>query len=78
MTAISLTLPADLLVASTRGAAALRVSRAEYMRRAIELMNRETAARTRAERLTAASRRVRGESLRVNAEFAAVERDVDA
>ncbi len=78
MAAISLKLPDDLLEASSRCAEALRVSRAEYIRRAIERMNRETSARVRAERLAAASRRVRGESMRVNAEFAAVEGDVDA
>ena len=78
MTAISLKLPDDLLEASSRGAEALGVSRAEYIRRAIERMNRETAARARAERLATASRRVRKESMRVNAEFAAVEREIDA
>jgi metal-responsive CopG/Arc/MetJ family transcriptional regulator len=78
MTAISLKLPDDLLETSARCAEALRVSRAEYIRRAIERMNRETTARMRAERLAVASRRVRRESMRVNAEFAAVERDVDA
>ena len=78
MTAISLKLPDDLLEASTRGAEALGVSRAEYIRRAIERMNRETTARMHAERLADASRRVRKESMRVNAEFAAVEDDVDA
>jgi hypothetical protein len=42
---------------------------------AIRRMNRKTAARRRAERLAEVSKRVRGESMRVNAEFAAVERD---
>jgi len=41
-------------------------------------MNRDTRARARAQRLGDASRKVRGESMRVNAEFAAIERDVDA
>jgi hypothetical protein len=38
-------------------------------------MNRKTAARLRADRLAEVSERVRGESMRVNAEFAAIERD---
>jgi hypothetical protein len=76
--AISLTLPEALLEASGRCADALRLTRAEYMRRALEQMNRETRARLRARRLRDASRKVRGESMRVNAEFAAVEQDVDA
>jgi hypothetical protein len=41
-------------------------------------MNRRTAARLRAERLAEVSKRVREESMRVNAEFAAIERDPDA
>ena len=78
MAAISLKLSEDLLEASGRCADALHLTRAEYMRRALEEMNRETRARLRARRLGAASRKVRGESMRVNAEFAAIERDVDA
>ncbi len=78
MTAISLKLPDELVEASSRCAHALHLSRAEYIRRAIEQMNRDTSLRLRAERLAAASRRVRDESMRVNAEFAAIERDPDA
>jgi len=77
MAAISLKLPADLLEASGRCADALRLTRAAYMRRALEEMNRETRALLRARRLRDASRKVRGESMRVNAEFAAIEHDVD-
>jgi metal-responsive CopG/Arc/MetJ family transcriptional regulator len=77
MTAISLKLPAELLRASSRCADARKLSRAEYIRRAIERMNAETEARLRAERLAAVSRKVRGESMRVNAEFAAIERDFE-
>ena len=78
MSAISLKLPDDLLEASKRCAAALRLSRAAYIRRAVERMNRETQARLRARRLADASRRVRAGSMKVNAEFAAVERAPDA
>lgn len=78
MAAISLKLPEDLLEASGRCAEAPRLTRAEYMRRALEAMNRETRAALRARRLGAASRKVRGESMKVNAEFAAIERDIDA
>jgi hypothetical protein len=41
-------------------------------------MNRETAAAMRVQRLAEASRKVRKESMRVNAEFAAIERGPDA
>ena len=78
MGAISLKLADDLVKASGECARALRLSRAEYIRRAIERMNRETRAQLRAKRLAAVSRKVRSESMRVNAEFAAVERDPDA
>jgi hypothetical protein len=61
-----------------RFATALRVSRAAYVRTAVERMNRETRAQLRAKRLAEASRNVRKESMRVNAEFAAIERDPDA
>jgi predicted transcriptional regulator len=76
--AISLKLRNDLLRRSDRMARALGLPRAEYIRQAIERMNRETEARLRAERLARASRKVRGESMAVNAEFAAIENDPDA
>jgi len=78
MESISLKLPADLLEASRRHARALGIPHADYIRRAIESMNREAEARARAERMARASRKVRKESMRVNAEFAAIERDSDA
>ena len=78
MGAVSLKLPDELLEASGRCADALRISRAEYMRRAIERMNKETQERLRAKRLAAASYKVREESMKVNAEFALIEQDPDA
>lgn len=78
MGAISLKLPDSLLKASGKCARALRVSRAEYIRRAIEQMNRATRSELRAKRLAAVSKKVRKESMRVNTEFAAIEHDPDA
>jgi len=78
MGAISLKLPDELVQASGEYARALCLSRAEYIRRAIEQMNRQTRLQLRATRLAEVSRRVRDESMRVNAEFAAVEQDPDA
>ena len=75
VSAISLKLPDDLLRTSGECAAALHLSRAEYIRRAVERMNRETRMQLRAERLAEVSHRVRAESMRVNAEFAAIEHD---
>lgn len=78
MKSIALKLPDELLAESGRLAGNLKVSRAEYIRRAIGRMNRFTAAKLRAERLAEISRRVRAESMRVNAEFASFERDPGA
>jgi predicted transcriptional regulator len=77
MGAVSLKLPDELLEASGRCAEALQIPRAEYIRRAIERMNRETQQRLRAKRLAEASKKVREESMNVNAEFAAIEQDPD-
>jgi predicted transcriptional regulator len=78
MGAISLKLSDDLLETSKQCAETLKLSRAEYIRRALVRMNRETCARLRATRLGEASKKVRRESMRINAEFAAIERDPDA
>ncbi len=78
MTAISLKIPEELIEASNQCAAALRISRAEYIRRAIERMNKQTQGDLRVKRLAEASRKVREESMKVNAEFAAIEADPDA
>jgi metal-responsive CopG/Arc/MetJ family transcriptional regulator len=78
MESIALKLPEEVLQESSRLAIALHISRAEYIRIAIRRMNKKTAARLRAERLAELSLRVRHESMRVNAEFAAIERDPDA
>lgn len=77
MPAISLRLSERLLATSDECATAFRLSRAEYTRQALERMNRHTRAHMRARRLQAASRRIRKESMRVNAEFDAIEGGVD-
>lgn len=78
MELISLKLPENLLETSRQCAQALHLSRAEYIRRAIDRMNRKTRAIIRAKRLAEASTKVRMESMRINAEFAAIEEDPDA
>ena len=59
-------------------AKSLGVSRAEYIRRAIRRMNDETARAKRARDLMRASKKVRAESARVNAEFDGIEADLEA
>ena len=78
MGAISLKLPEDVLETSRRCADTLHLSRAAYIRRAIERMNRQTETILRAKRLAEASKKVRKESMRVNREFAAIEQAPDA
>ena len=88
MSIVSLRLPDDLLKEAENRARALHIPRAEYIRRAIAVMNDEVLAHKRRERLAmhshsakspkdgdishwlmAVSKRVRAESMKVNAEF---------
>lgn len=78
MTTISVRLPERLLKDADEKAKTLDVPRAEYIRLAIETMNREIATRSRRERLAKASVKVRQESMKINAEFSRIERDPDA
>jgi metal-responsive CopG/Arc/MetJ family transcriptional regulator len=78
MKTISLKLPDELLETSGALAKECAVSRAEYIRNAIERMNQVKRAELRRQRMAEVSRRVRQESMRVNAELAAFERDPDA
>ena len=78
MGVISLKLPMDVLKTSRRCADILHLSMAAYICQAVERMNRQTQPLLRARRLAEASKKVRKESLRVNREFAAMERTPDA
>lgn len=78
LVALSLKLPNDLVEASSECAQALHISRSEYIRLAIERMNRETRATLRDEQLARASLKVREESMRINAEFDELEDGLDA
>lgn len=73
MTTISLRLPDDLIKEVDQRAGALHIPRAEYIRRAIAALNAQVTAEQRRRRMMEVSRRVRGESMRVNAEFDAIE-----
>ena len=73
MTTLSLRLSEELLHEVDATAEQLHMPRAEYVRRALEQMNRTVAAQQRRARLMEASLKVRAESMAVNAEFDAVE-----
>ena len=73
MTAFSLRLPENLMKEVDAKAKILHVPRSEYVRLAISRMNREVAAEERRKRMQSVSERVRDESMRICAEFDAVE-----
>jgi metal-responsive CopG/Arc/MetJ family transcriptional regulator len=78
VTTVSLRLPDNLLREAESGARILHIPRAEYIRRAIAVMNHEMLAQKRREHLMKISRRVCSESMRVNEEFEAIEGDPGA
>ncbi len=78
MNTISIRLPDDILREVDCRAAELQISRAEYLRRAIVSMNRETRSCRQRLRLMEVSARVREESIAINREFAEIEHDPQA
>lgn len=75
MTTISIRLPDEILAEVDKIAKALNVPRTAYLRQAILSMNSKVKEDRRRVRITKLSRRVRKESMRINAEFSAVEHD---
>jgi len=73
MTTFSIRLPDMLVKEVDAKAKLLHLPRSEYVRLAISRMNREVTAEERRKRLRSLSERVRDESMRVCAEFDAVE-----
>lgn len=78
MSTVSVRLPDATLKLADQCADYLQINRADYIRRAIEALNAEALAQQRAQRLAEVSRRVRAESMAVNAEFADIEDAPDA
>ena len=72
---LSIRLPEELLEEIDRLATRLKLPRAQYIRKAIESMNKEVLAEQKRARLVAVSHRVRQNSLDVNAEFSEIEHD---
>jgi len=75
MTTISIRLPEDILNEVDQIAKELKVPRTAYLRQAILSMNSKIKEDRRRARIMKLSRRVRKESMRVNAEFSKVEHD---
>ncbi|WP_297396410.1 ribbon-helix-helix protein, CopG family [Acidiferrobacter sp.] len=78
MTTVSLRLPESLIKEADKRAQELQIPRAEYIRRAIAALNAQVSTEQRRRRMMEVSRRVRGESMHVNAEFDAIEDAPDA
>ncbi|MDX8406072.1 MAG: hypothetical protein R8K50_07970 [Mariprofundus sp.] len=73
MATISLRIPDSLLSEITRYSKEMHIPRTEYIRKSLICMNQKTALETRRKNIMEASRRVRDESMKVNAEFDAME-----
>lgn len=75
MTTISIRLPENVLNEVDKIAKDLKVPRTAYLRQAILSMNSKVKEDRRKARIMKLSRRVRKESMRINAEFGEVEHD---
>ena len=73
MSTLPVRLPDQLMHEVERISKGQKLSRAGYVRKALESMNKEVLASHRRERLAKASRHVRDESMKINAEFDAIE-----
>lgn len=78
MSTLSLRLPDELMHDVDYYADQLQIPKAAYVRRAIEQMNASMAVQQKRLRLMEASLKVRGESMKINAEFDAFEDTPDA
>lgn len=78
MTSITLRLPDNIVHKIDANAHTLHVSRSEYIKKAITQLNYELQEYERKQKLVSASQRVRQESIKINAEFAAIENDPEA
>ena len=73
MPTITLRIPEELLDEVSHFARARHLPRSEYIRRALDRMNRQTESEIRKQRIADASRKVREDSMDANAEFDAIE-----
>ena len=78
MNTISVRLPEQLLNEADERAKELRIPRAEYVRKALEYLNKEMGAQRRRVHLMKVSQRVREESMKVSAEFNEVDNDPES
>ena len=72
---ITISVPDSVITQADYNAHVLHMKRSEYIRKAIEYMNRQTLKETQYARLQFLSQKVMEESMNVNAEFEAIEYD---
>lgn len=75
---VSIRIDDETIKAMRDNARTLQLSKTDYIRQAIERMNRETEHHASQKRLKDASLRVRKESMSVNLEFSEIEHDPSA
>lgn len=78
MASVTLRLPDTIVHTVDLNARGLHISRSEYIKKAILEMNHDVEKDHLKERLAKASHRVREESMKINAEFEAIESDPKA
>lgn len=78
MSALTIRLPDNIFSEVKTRAKELHISRSEYIRKAIEVMNASLKEKDKKARLIAASKRVRENSMEINAEFEKVRYDFES
>jgi metal-responsive CopG/Arc/MetJ family transcriptional regulator len=75
---ITINIPENMLITADENASMLNIKRSEYIRKALEAMNRQVLKNQKYARLQNLSKIVRTESIKVNKEFGEIEHDVEA
>lgn len=75
---ITVNIPDNMISQVDKNASILHIRRSEYIRKALEYMNKEVLKNERYARLQYLSTLVRGESMKINAEFEEIEYDPEA
>lgn len=76
MSALTIRVPEETINEINKRSKKLQITRSEYVRKSIEIMNKKFADQERRERMMQISKKVREESMVVNAEFEKIEHDI--
>jgi Arc/MetJ-type ribon-helix-helix transcriptional regulator len=76
MSALTIRVPEETINEIKKRSKKLHITRSEYVRKSIEIMNKQFADQERRERMIQISKKVREESMVVNAEFEKIEHDI--